>query len=556
MKGFILELISELIRIYNVCGVKDERAWDILHVLIFYDPVTTRHFGQIQPISPNRRCRSSAFREWWVAFRSYMGQMFAKTHDQMNNWRWDNSHAFRDQVDRSNPQTTSSGMVKSTGHRFPCDGSDDLRSKIEPPSCQEYNEGNILAVRPLNWDEIIDEDDDDDEWVDPRAPGGGRSRPGDCNDSDDGDGEEDTQGGEKENGNRKEAKGWKGKQKASEDGKGKWKATVEVMGNSNGNGNWNGKGKGIVKQTLRGESSQSGGKVTGSKGNGTRRAILSGYIYSRKHCPLSIALDDDTDSTEESDGEYDSENESDQYMRMEDDVDAPDGVDSDGDVDIEWDGDDQDEEDEVEEDEEEHEEEEEDEDEDKDEDQDDSKEPQTISQGEIVNTLADDVDTIVDNQPTVLPQHGQEMCEHTPRPLPSAPAPRPRTPEHCPQPRTQVPHPLCGLEFPGRVTLQKPRPAAPTMREAEAAGNSSDVDVEWQFLGELAGGDSLPDVRLHDVPLTDVPLTDLPLTDVPLTDIPLNDVPRPEALLDASVGEESTSPRHAQQACIRVRVGF
>jgi hypothetical protein len=46
---------------------------------------------------------SSPLREWWAIFRSYMGQMFDKTRDQMNNWIWDNPGAFGDQVDRSNP---------------------------------------------------------------------------------------------------------------------------------------------------------------------------------------------------------------------------------------------------------------------------------------------------------------------------------------------------------------------------------------------------------------------------------------------------------------------
>ena len=59
------------------------------------------------------------------------------------------------------------------------------------------------------------------------------------------------------------------------------------------------------------------------------------------------------------------------------------------------------------------EEEEEDEDEDKNEDEDDGKEPWTIGQGEMVNTLADNVDTMVDNQPTVLSEQRQEMCKHT-----------------------------------------------------------------------------------------------------------------------------------------------
>jgi hypothetical protein len=42
VKGFISEHIRGLIRIYNVCGVKDDRAWDIFYDIIFLDPVTTR----------------------------------------------------------------------------------------------------------------------------------------------------------------------------------------------------------------------------------------------------------------------------------------------------------------------------------------------------------------------------------------------------------------------------------------------------------------------------------------------------------------------------------
>jgi len=219
---------------------------------------------------------------------------------------------------------------------------------------------------------------------------------------------------------------------------------------------------------------------------------------------VSISSDDDTDSTE-SDGDYDSELDVD--MCMEDDVDAPDGVDIDGDVDMERDGEDGEDE------EEEDEREEEVVDEDKEEDEDNGKEPRTIGQGEMVNTSADDVDTMVDDQPIVLPEQCQEMCKHTPRPQPPAPAPRPQTPEPSPRPRTPETHTLSGLEFLGLVTPQKPRPVAPTLREAEAAGNTSDVDVDQQLLIESAGGDSLPDVPLPDVPL-------------------------PEARPDGSVGEE------------------
>jgi len=218
-KGFISERICGLIRIYNVCGVKDERAWDLFYDIIFLDPVTTRHFSQFQLMWPHRRSRSSPFRQWWAAFSPYMGQMFDKTRDQMNNWRWDNPRAFGDQVDCSNPQTTSAGKVKRTGERFSWYGSDYPRAKIEPPSCRQYKPGDFLAVRPLNLDEIIDDDDDDENWADPGGPSSGRSHPGDGNDNDNGEGGEDTQGGEK--------------------GTGKGK----------GKGKGNRKGEGIVKQT-------------------------------------------------------------------------------------------------------------------------------------------------------------------------------------------------------------------------------------------------------------------------------------------------------------------
>jgi hypothetical protein len=44
--GFISEHIRGLIRIYNVCGIKDVRAWDHFYDIIFLHPVTTRHFSQ------------------------------------------------------------------------------------------------------------------------------------------------------------------------------------------------------------------------------------------------------------------------------------------------------------------------------------------------------------------------------------------------------------------------------------------------------------------------------------------------------------------------------
>jgi hypothetical protein len=135
----------------------------------------------------------------------------------------------------------------------------------------------------------------------------------------------------------------------------------------------------------------------------------------------------------------------------------------------------------------------------------------------MVNTSADNVDTMVDDQPIVLPEQGQEMREHTQRPQPPAPAPRPHTPEPRPRQRTPETHLLSGLEHLRLVMPQKPRPAVPTLREPEAAGNTSDVngyvDVDQQLQIESAGGDSL-------------------------TDVPLRNVPLPEARPDGSVGDE------------------
>jgi hypothetical protein len=192
---------------------------------------------------------------------------------------------------------------------------------------------------------------------------------------------------------------------------------------------------------------------------------------------MSMSSADDTDSTEKSGCEYDSDLNPDVDMRMADDVNAPDGGDLDGDLHMERDSDNDEEDNEEKEDEEK-------EDEEEDKDDHDGKEPQTIGQGEMVNTSADDADTLVDDKPTVLPEQGQEieqgqeMCEHTPRPQPPAPAPRPQTLEPLPQPRTPETHTLSGLEVLGLVMPQKPRLAALTLRQGEAAGNTSEVNLE------------------------------------------------------------------------------
>jgi hypothetical protein len=98
--------------------------------------------------------------------------MFDKTRDQRNKWRWDNPLAIGDQVDCSNLQTTSWGKVKRSSGRFFLYVSDDLTAKIEPPSCRQYMPGDFLAVRPLNSDEIIDKDNDYENWVNPGGPSG------------------------------------------------------------------------------------------------------------------------------------------------------------------------------------------------------------------------------------------------------------------------------------------------------------------------------------------------------------------------------------------------
>ena len=161
----------------------------------------------------------------------------------MYNPRWDNPRACGDQVDGSNPPTTSSGKVERTGRRLSWYGRDDLRAKIELPSCRQYKPGSFLAIRPLNWDKIINDDNDDENAVDPGVPSFGSSCPRDGNDNDDNEGEEDRQGGEKGTGKGKGRKDGKWKGKATEDGNGKGK----------GKGKGNSKGKGIVKQTPGGD---------------------------------------------------------------------------------------------------------------------------------------------------------------------------------------------------------------------------------------------------------------------------------------------------------------
>jgi len=129
----------------------------------------------------------------------------------MNKWRWENTGAFRDEVDGSNPETTSPGMVIRPGEDYSWYGSDGFRAKIEPLSCRQYKRGYFLAVRPLNLDKIIDKNSDHENWADPGAPSRGLSRPCDGNYNDNRKGGEDRHGGGKGT----------GKGKVTNDGKGK-----------------------------------------------------------------------------------------------------------------------------------------------------------------------------------------------------------------------------------------------------------------------------------------------------------------------------------------------
>jgi len=61
IKGFISEHTRGLIHIYNACGVKDERAWDLSYDIIFLDPVMTRDFSQFQLMWPHCRSLECAF---------------------------------------------------------------------------------------------------------------------------------------------------------------------------------------------------------------------------------------------------------------------------------------------------------------------------------------------------------------------------------------------------------------------------------------------------------------------------------------------------------------
>jgi hypothetical protein len=160
-----------------------------------------------------------------------------------------------------------------------------------------------------------------------------------------------------------------------------------------------------------------------------------------------------------SDGEYDSEHDSDVDMRMENDVNAPDRVDIDSDVNNQRDGDDGEkkgEEKEAADEEYEVKEQGEDQDEEEDKDEDDGKDTQTIGQGEMVYTSADNVDNMVDDQAMVLPEQCQKIRKDTAWPQLRAPGLCPHTGEPCPRPQSPATHHLGGPDHLGLGTPNIP----------------------------------------------------------------------------------------------------
>jgi len=145
-----------------------------------------------------------------------------------------------------------------------------------------------------------------------------------------------------------------------------------------------------------------------------------------------------------------------------------------------------------------------------------------IRQGEMENSSGDDVDTMVEDQPIVPPEQDQEMRQNTPRLQSTATDSQPHTLGSHPRSRTPETHPLGGLHFLGFVMPQKPDPAVPTLVEAGTCRKTSDMNVDHQQLGELVGGDSLPD-------------------------LPLSNIPLPVLHLEGSVGEKRTSIHLAEE---------
>jgi hypothetical protein len=98
-------------------------------------------------------------------------------------------------------------------------GSHGLRAKIEPPSSREYKPADFLGVRPLNWDEIINENQDGENWAHPGALSIEWGSPGNDNQNDNGASEEVLEGSVTRTGRGKGTEAGKGKGKRKGNGK-------------------------------------------------------------------------------------------------------------------------------------------------------------------------------------------------------------------------------------------------------------------------------------------------------------------------------------------------
>jgi len=118
VKRFICEEICRFIQMYNLCGIKAQSAWDFIYCIIFLDSEQDLTLFTIPGYVPIPQQQVSAFSGAVGCRLLIQGQMFHTIRNQMNNCRCDNPHAFRDQVGRSNPQTTCCGIIKCTSERF------------------------------------------------------------------------------------------------------------------------------------------------------------------------------------------------------------------------------------------------------------------------------------------------------------------------------------------------------------------------------------------------------------------------------------------------------
>jgi len=233
--------------------------------------------------------------------------------------------------------------------------------------------------------------------------------------------------------------------------------TIAGKGTQNGKGKRNGKGKGHRKG--QGMVNHTAGRDDSSRavlwqllkdlhaGDFDMEGEIERVYFTPEALPSVPPFgDNDNDSTERSYSEYDEQHHSEVDMRMQDNVDATEGINSDSDVDIERNHDDYEVADEEEENEESEDADEEHADTEEDEDEDAAIEPPIIIQGEMVNTSVNGVDTMVDSQPIMLAEQGRKMREHTPSQEPQETATLPPALEPFPQSRTPYTCPLRCLE--------------------------------------------------------------------------------------------------------------